>query len=62
MGLAADVSSAFLDNSLSPAEMSERSEQARPLFSPEATSNGEVVERNQPQAAPVTTAPAERWD
>jgi hypothetical protein len=62
MGLASDVSSAVLGNALSSVEMSERSEEARSFSSPEATPDGQVRERQRPQAAPVFEAPQGGWD
>jgi len=62
MGLATDVSSAVLGNPLSPAEVQVRSDEERSYRSPEATPDGQVVERQMPQASPVFEAPQGGWD
>ncbi len=61
MGVGTDVSSTLLGNALNGDEMRGRSEEERSFSSPEATPDGQVTERLQPQAAPVTVS-TERWD
>ncbi len=64
MGQATDVATAIVRRPLTLAESNARSSEEKVLRQPEATPTGEIVERPQPAAAPVSVfqAAPSTWD